>query len=92
MSYDFTKREDEPEPQAAGSRIGGPPRKLTAAEFLDLPFFPPNNFPWPIQSLARLALDLLMKCRRFRITKIIAAKLSMKLTRIGYPEASRATI
>ena len=37
--YDFTRLEDEPEPQPSGSRFG-PPRKHTAAGLLD-----PGEFP-----------------------------------------------
>jgi hypothetical protein len=37
--YEFTRLEEEPEPQASGSRFG-PPRKYTAASLLD-----PSQFP-----------------------------------------------
>jgi len=37
--YEFTLREEEPEPQPSGSRFG-PPRKYTAASLLD-----PSQFP-----------------------------------------------
>jgi hypothetical protein len=37
--YDFTKLEEEPEPQASGSRLG-PPRKNIASGLLDQPHFP----------------------------------------------------
>jgi len=38
--YEFTKLEEEPEPQPYGSRFG-PPRKGTGAGILDSPQFPP---------------------------------------------------
>jgi hypothetical protein len=38
--YEFTRLEEEPEPQASGSRLG-PPRKNIAAGLLDPPQFPP---------------------------------------------------
>jgi len=38
--YEFTKPEEEPEPQPSGSRFG-PPRKRTGADILDSPQFPP---------------------------------------------------
>ena len=37
--YEFTRLEEQPEPQASGSRFG-PPRKYTAASLLD-----PSQFP-----------------------------------------------
>ncbi len=37
--YEFTRLEQEPEPQASGSRLG-PPRKNIAAGLLDQPQFP----------------------------------------------------
>lgn len=38
--YEFTRLEEEPEPQPSGSRFG-PPRKHTGADLLDPPQFPP---------------------------------------------------
>ena len=38
--YEFKKLEEEPEPQASGSRFG-PPRKHTGADLLDPAQFPP---------------------------------------------------
>jgi len=37
--YEFTRLEEEPEPQPSGSRFG-PPRKRTGADLLDSPQFP----------------------------------------------------
>ncbi len=37
MPHAFTPREDDPEPAASGSRLGGPPTKRTAAGVLDPP-------------------------------------------------------
>jgi len=37
--YEFTRLEEEPEPQTSGSRFGPPP-KYTAADLLDSPQFP----------------------------------------------------
>ena len=47
MPYEFAEYEDEPEPEAASARGGGPPRKLTGAGVLDPPF-PPRKPPGPI--------------------------------------------
>jgi hypothetical protein len=49
MSYSFRQHEEEPEPQAAGSRMG-PPRKYTAAGVLDPPV-PPRKPLSPIPSI-----------------------------------------
>jgi hypothetical protein len=38
--YEFTRLEEEPEPQTSGRHFG-PPRKHTAADLLDPPQFPP---------------------------------------------------
>jgi hypothetical protein len=38
--YELSRLEEEPEPQASGSRFG-PPRKYTAASLLGPPQFPP---------------------------------------------------
>ena len=45
MAYEFTPREGEPEPEASGSRLGGPPLKHTAAGVLDPPFRPKKPVP-----------------------------------------------
>jgi hypothetical protein len=37
--YEFTRREEEPEPQSSGNRFG-PPHKIIAAGVLDSPGFP----------------------------------------------------
>jgi hypothetical protein len=55
MPYLFTPREEEPEPQAGGSRLGGPPRKHTAAGVLDPPV-PPRKPPGPIPAIPRSML------------------------------------
>jgi hypothetical protein len=47
MPYEFTKREYEPEPQAASSRGGLPPRKITGVGVLDPPV-PPKKRPGPL--------------------------------------------
>jgi hypothetical protein len=47
VPYEFAEYEDEPEPEAASARGGGPPRKLTGAGVLDPPF-PPRKPPGPI--------------------------------------------
>ncbi len=39
LMYDFTRLEEEPEPQTSGWRFG-PPRKITTAGLLDPPQFP----------------------------------------------------
>jgi hypothetical protein len=44
VPYDFAEYEDEPQPQAASARGGGPPRKLTGTGVLDPPF-PPKRPP-----------------------------------------------
>lgn len=49
MPFSFRKYEDEPEPQASGSRMG-PPRKYTAAGVLDPPV-PPRKPLSPIPSI-----------------------------------------
>lgn len=40
MAYEFIPREEEPQPQPAGSRLGGPPRKHIAVGVLDPPLRP----------------------------------------------------
>jgi hypothetical protein len=40
MAHEFIRREEEPEPQASGSRSGTPPRKRTGVSVLDPPFPP----------------------------------------------------
>ena len=55
MPYEFIRREEELEPQAAGGRLGGPPRKNTSAGVLDPPF-PPKKPLRPIPALPRSAL------------------------------------
>jgi hypothetical protein len=50
MPHEFTGREEELEPQAAGSRFGGPPRKHTATGVLDPPF-PPKKPLRPIPAI-----------------------------------------
>jgi len=47
MPYEFTKWEDEPEPQASSSRGGIPPRKITGIGVLDPPV-PPKRQPGPL--------------------------------------------
>jgi hypothetical protein len=55
MPYSFNPREEEPEPEAGGSRLGGPPRKYTAAGVLDPPV-PPRKPPSPIPAIPRSTL------------------------------------
>jgi len=50
MPYEFSKYEDELEPQASASRGGSPPRKVTAAGVLDPPV-PPRRPPGPLASI-----------------------------------------
>jgi hypothetical protein len=45
MPYEFTKWEQEPEPQASSSRTGGPPRKTTTVGILDPPVPPKRQNP-----------------------------------------------
>jgi hypothetical protein len=52
MPHEFIRREEELEPQAAGSRFGGPPRKHTATGVLDPPF-PPKKPLGPIPAIPR---------------------------------------
>jgi hypothetical protein len=47
MPYEFQEREYEPETQAASSRGGGPPRKLTGVGVLDPPV-PPRRQRQPL--------------------------------------------
>lgn len=55
MPYAFNPREEEPEAEAGGRRIGGPPNKYTAAGVLDPPV-PPRKPPGPIPAIPRSAL------------------------------------
>lgn len=55
MAYEFIPREEEPEPQASGSRSGGPPHKHSAVGVLDPPF-PPKKPLRPIPTIPRSAL------------------------------------
>jgi hypothetical protein len=52
MPHTFQPREEEPEPEAGGSRLGGPPRKHTAAGVLDPPV-PPRKPLSPIPGIPR---------------------------------------
>ena len=52
MAYEFIEREADPEPQAAGSRSGGPPLKPSALGVLDPPF-PPKKPLRPIPPVSR---------------------------------------
>src|SRR5580700_4739937 len=45
MHYEFTEWEQEPEPEASSSRIGGPPRKVTGIGILDPPLPPKRQSP-----------------------------------------------
>jgi hypothetical protein len=55
MAHEFIPREVEPEPQTAGSRYGGPPRKQTGVDVLDPPF-PPKKPLRPIPWIPRSAI------------------------------------
>lgn len=44
MPHEFAPHEDDLKPEAGGSRLGGPPRKYTAAAILDPPVPPPKPF------------------------------------------------
>jgi hypothetical protein len=50
MPYEFRRHEEELEPEAGGSRLGGPPHKHTAAGVLDPPV-PPRKPPSPIPAI-----------------------------------------
>jgi len=52
MPHEFTRYEDELEPQAGGSRSGRPPSKHTAAGVLDPPV-PPRKPLSPIPDIYR---------------------------------------
>jgi hypothetical protein len=58
MPHTFQPREEEPEPEAAGSRLGGPPRKHTAAGVLDPPV-PPRKPPSPIPAIPHPIVKIL---------------------------------
>jgi hypothetical protein len=55
MPHEFTRREEELEPQAGGSRSGRPPSKHTAAGVLDPPV-PPRKPLSPIPDIHRSKL------------------------------------
>lgn len=55
MPYEFKRREEDPEPEAGGSRLGGPPHKHTAAGVLDPPV-PPRKPLGPIPAIPRSIL------------------------------------
>lgn len=55
MPHEFHPREEEPEAEAGGRRIGGPPNKHTAAGVLDPPV-PPRKPPGPIPAIPRSTL------------------------------------
>jgi hypothetical protein len=55
MPHEFISREEEPDPQAAGGRSVGPPRKHIAAGVLDPPF-PPKKPLEPIPAAPRSTL------------------------------------
>jgi hypothetical protein len=61
MPYDFNPREEELEPQAGGSRRGGPPRKYTSAAVMDS--FPDES-PVRQRPLLRRLLDRLRKLKK----------------------------
>jgi hypothetical protein len=74
--YEFTPLEEEPEPQASGSRFG-PPRKYTAAGLLDPSQFPlirPRCFgcsqPLAVAEIGQHILD----CDRVSIQDLIRFK------------------
>ncbi len=58
MPYAFEHHDEELEPEAGGSRLGGPPRKHTAAGVLDPPV-PPRKPPSPIPTIPRPLLRIL---------------------------------
>ena len=45
MPYEFTEWDQEPEPQASSSHVGGPPRKFTGVGTLDPPVTPKRQEP-----------------------------------------------
>lgn len=55
MPHEFHPREKEPEAEAGGRRIGGPPSKHTATGVLDPPV-PPRKPPGPIPAILRSTL------------------------------------
>lgn len=55
MPHSFHPREEEPEAEAGGRRIGGPPSKHTTAGVLDPPV-PPRKPPGPIPAIPRSTL------------------------------------
>jgi len=61
MPHAFTPREEEPQPETGGSRLGGPPHKSTAAGILDPPVPPrrPVKGLGPIPSLPRPVIRVL---------------------------------
>jgi hypothetical protein len=72
MPHEFTRPEEELEPQAAGGRLGGPPRKHTSACVLDPPV-PPRKPLSPIPAIPRSALI------RLFVVVILAALAMMAL-------------
>ena len=50
MSYEYHEHDYEPEPQAAGSRRGIPPRKTNGVAVLDPPV-PPRKQPRPLSPI-----------------------------------------
>jgi hypothetical protein len=58
MAYEFTPYEQELEPQASGARLGGPPRKHTAAGVLDPPI-QPRKQPSPTPAIPRTTMKVL---------------------------------
>jgi hypothetical protein len=57
MPYEFAPHEEDLEPEAGGSRLGGPPRKHTAAGILDPPV-PPRKSPRPTPAIPRPAIRI----------------------------------
>ena len=58
MAYEFTPYERELEPEAAGARYGGPPRKFTGIGVLDPPVPPKRPTP-PTPAIPRPAIRLI---------------------------------
>jgi hypothetical protein len=74
--YEFTRLEEEPEPQASGNRFG-PPRKYTATSLLDPSQFPsirPRCFGCS-QPLAVAEIGLhILNCERVSIQDLVRFK------------------
>ena len=74
MSYAFEESPEELEPQAAGSRSGGPPDRGTIVELLDQPDRPaPERLaPLPLKKIAAiLGLSVLLLAIGLMLSQIL---------------------